>query len=300
MRTVPNDFAVHSMHCYFVLAGDSELPILYHVERVRDGRSFITRTVQARQRGRPIFTTTISFSRANSGGKKKLEHASPMPNVPLVDDAPGSRFSQAAGGGPFESRKAGIGNRHSLNPTDKRLRRFFRARGHISDAGGHQAHLSALAYITDSYLIGSVSRVHDIPRFTSRAELEKALNALKNPSDLDDEDISRALKELKEGEAEDLRRRLEGALSKADSGKIDPEQKQVGMMVSLDHSIYFHNPWNFRADEWILTEIESPWAGEGRGLAIQKIWSQDGTLIATCTQEGVVRLKQDEAPRSKI
>ena len=114
MRTVPNDFAVHSMHCYFVLAGDSELPILYHVERVRDGRSFITRTVQARQRGRPIFTTTISFSRANSGGKKKLEHASPRPNVPLVDDIQSSGFSQAAGGGPFESRKAGIGNRMSI------------------------------------------------------------------------------------------------------------------------------------------------------------------------------------------
>lgn len=141
--------------------------------------------------------------------------------------------------------------------------------------------------MTDSYFIGSVSRVHDIPRFTSRAELEKALNALKNPSDLDDEDISRALRELKEEEATELRRRLEGALSRAADEKSPPpeQHKQVGMMVSLDHSIYFHNPWAFRADEWMLTEIESPWAGEGRGLAIQKIWSQDGTLIATCTQE---------------
>jgi acyl-CoA thioesterase len=176
---------------------------------------------------------------------------------------------------------------HSPHPFDKRLRRFFRAKGQISDDGSHQAHLSALAYVTDSYFIGSVSRVHDIPRFTSRAELEKALNALKNPSDLDDEDISRALRELKEEEAAELRRRLEGALSRATEEKSPPpeQHKQVGMMVSLDHSIYFHNPWAFRADEWMLTEIESPWAGEGRGLAIQKIWSQDGTLIATCTQE---------------
>lgn len=177
-----------------------------------------------------------------------------------------------------------IGTGNSLNPADKRLRRIFRSRGRISDEGGHQAHLSALAYITDSYLIGSVSRVHDIPRFTSRKELEKALNALKNPSDLDDEDIARALKELKEGEADQLRRRLEGALSQASDEKKS-DQKEVGMMVSLDHSIYFHNPWEFRADEWMLSEMESPWAGEGRGLAIQKIWSQDGTLIATCTQE---------------
>lgn len=116
MRTVPADFAVHSMHCYFVLAGDSEIPILYHVERVRDGRSFITRTVQARQRGRPIFTTTLSFSKANSGGKKQLQHASSMPAVPLpTESAPGQqKFDvDSSRDGPFESARAGIVNRES-------------------------------------------------------------------------------------------------------------------------------------------------------------------------------------------
>ncbi|OQD78353.1 hypothetical protein PENDEC_c001G05870 [Penicillium decumbens] len=302
MRTVPTDFAVHSMHCYFVLAGDSEIPILYHVERVRDGRSFVTRTVQARQRGRPIFTTTLSFSRVGSGGEKTINHAVPKPDIPLPEDAqPGTvRALSDASGGPFESRKAGIVNRHSPNPGDKRIRRFIRAVGPISDEGGYQAHLSALAYITDSYFIGTVSRVHDIPRFSSPAELQKLLKALKNPSDLDDEDIAKALQELKEEEAADLRRRLEGALNDAANGKIKEDHREVGMMVSLDHSIYFHNPRAFRADEWMLIEMESPWAGEGRGLAIQKIWSKDGVLIATCTQEGVVRLKQDKPPLSKI
>lgn len=115
MRTVPADFAVHSMHCYFVLAGDSQMPILYHVERVRDGRSFITRTVQARQRGRPIFTTTLSFSRVGSGGEKTLTHAASKPDIPLPEDAPAGsiRALDNAGGGPFESRKAGIVNRTS-------------------------------------------------------------------------------------------------------------------------------------------------------------------------------------------
>ncbi|KAJ5722705.1 hypothetical protein N7488_000740 [Penicillium malachiteum] len=296
MRTVPADFAVHSMHCYFVLAGDSELPILYHVERVRDGRSFVTRTVQARQRGRPIFTTTLSFSRVGSGGEKTLNHATPMPDVKIPDTLPGTvRALSDAGGGPFESKRAGIINR-THNPEDKRVRRFVRARGRVSEEGGFQAHLSALAYITDSFFIGTVSRVHDIPRFSSPAELEQVLKALKNPSDLDDEDIRKALQELKEEEASDLRRRLEGALSNAST----QEHKEVGMMVSLDHSIYFHNPRAFRADEWMFFEMESPWAGEGRGLAVQKIWSQNGTLIATCTQEGVVRLKQDKPPLSKI
>lgn len=55
MATVDSTvYTVHSMHCYFVLAGDGETPVVYYVERVRDGKSFVTRTVQARQRGKVI------------------------------------------------------------------------------------------------------------------------------------------------------------------------------------------------------------------------------------------------------
>ena len=72
-------FLIHSMHCYFVLAGDSSIPILYHVERVREGKSFLTRTVQARQRGKCIFTTTASFMREGSGGEVALNHGWDMP-----------------------------------------------------------------------------------------------------------------------------------------------------------------------------------------------------------------------------
>ena len=72
-------FLIHSMHCYFVLAGDSSIPILYHVERVREGRSFLTRTVQARQRGKCIFTTTASFMREGSGGDIALSHGWDIP-----------------------------------------------------------------------------------------------------------------------------------------------------------------------------------------------------------------------------
>ena len=57
------------------------------------------------------------------------------------------------------------------------------------------------------------------------------------------------------------------------------------MMVSLDHTIYFHNPKEFRADDWLLTEMESPWSGDGRGLVFQRIYTQTGVLIATCVQE---------------
>lgn len=94
------------MHCYFVLAGEADFPIIYHVERVRDGRSFATRTVQARQQGRPIFSTTLSFTRETSAGERTLEHAPSMPAVPFPHNEP----LEVVAGGPFEVRRAGVVN----------------------------------------------------------------------------------------------------------------------------------------------------------------------------------------------
>jgi hypothetical protein len=74
---------------------------------------------------------------------------------------------------------------------------------------------------------------------------------------------------------------------------VRDRRPEIGMMVSLDHSIYFHSPRDFRADEWLLAEAETPWAGDGRGFVLQKIFTKDGKLVASCVQEGVVRLKQD-------
>jgi acyl-CoA thioesterase-2 len=80
-RTVDPDRAVHSLHAYFLRPGDPSVPIVYPVERVRDGRSFTTRRVVAQQRGRPIFFMSASFQAAEPG----LEHQDPMPQVPGPD-----------------------------------------------------------------------------------------------------------------------------------------------------------------------------------------------------------------------
>ena len=101
-KTVDPDFTVHSMHCYFVLAGNAEIPIIYHVERVRSGKSFATRTVQARQRGKVIFTTTMSFVRQNSGGAKKVEHVTPMADVPGPNEGMDD-MEHPSGHSPFQS-----------------------------------------------------------------------------------------------------------------------------------------------------------------------------------------------------
>lgn len=71
----------HSLHAYFLLGGDPHEPIFFEVERLRDGRSFTTRRVVARQKGEAIFTMVASFHEAEPG----LNHAATAPSVPLPD-----------------------------------------------------------------------------------------------------------------------------------------------------------------------------------------------------------------------
>ncbi|MFI9200237.1 acyl-CoA thioesterase II [Streptomyces sp. NPDC053048] len=77
-RTVPADRQAHSLHSYFLRPGDPEVPIVYTVDRIRDGRSFTTRRVVAVQHGQPIFHLSASFQREEEG----MEHQEPMPGAP--------------------------------------------------------------------------------------------------------------------------------------------------------------------------------------------------------------------------
>lgn len=275
-ETVPEDFLPHSCHCYFLLAGSSTIPILYYVERVRDGKSFATRTVQARQRGKCIFTTTISFSRATPQAKE-VRHAAPLPGgvTPPADDwddEPGALRE-----GPLQSHRievTGI-NDPGTKPHERKCRQWMRCRGKISGEappeepgqgqgmGNAKTHLNALAYMSDSYFIGTVSRIHGLWRYPFPPSRVPDLPAAQ----------ARMVSQLCE---------FEGMGAEPAGWEGRP---QVGMMVSLDHSIYFHEPRRVRADEWMFTEMESPWSGEGRGVVMQRIFAADGTLLASCVQE---------------
>jgi acyl-CoA thioesterase-2 len=83
VRTVESR-APHSMHAYFLLPGDPQVPIIYDVDRIRDGKSFTTRRVTARQHGHPIFSTLVSFHNDEPG----LDHQMPMPKVPPPESLP--------------------------------------------------------------------------------------------------------------------------------------------------------------------------------------------------------------------
>lgn len=83
-RTVPDDRAVHSLHAYFLRPGDPAVPILYEVDRIRDGGSFTTRRVVAIQHGKAIYSMSASFQTQEDG----LEHQTTMPDVPAPEDLP--------------------------------------------------------------------------------------------------------------------------------------------------------------------------------------------------------------------
>ena len=84
VRTVPAERSAHSLHAYFLLPGDPKVPIVYEVERIRDGGSFTTRRVKGIQHGRAMFAMSISFQKAEAG----FDHQSQMPKVPLPEDLP--------------------------------------------------------------------------------------------------------------------------------------------------------------------------------------------------------------------
>lgn len=94
-QTVDAEVFVHSLHSYFLRPGDTSIPIVYDVERIRDGRSFSTRRVVARQHGRPIFYLTASFHIDELG----FDHQDTMPPVPAPEDCPsiGEMFRQLTG-----------------------------------------------------------------------------------------------------------------------------------------------------------------------------------------------------------
>src|SRR5450631_404782 len=84
VRTVEASRPPHSMHAYFLLAGDPKVPIIYDVDRIRDGKSFTTRRVVAIQHGRAIFSMSVSFHVDEPG----LTHQAKMPEVPGPEQLP--------------------------------------------------------------------------------------------------------------------------------------------------------------------------------------------------------------------
>ena len=160
-RTVDDDRAVHSLHAYFLRPGDPNVPVLYEVDRIRDGRSFTTRRVAAIQHGRAIFHMSASFHIAEPG----FDHLDEMPDVPEPDGLPTRQERFAAAGiedtyGPSALDVRYITNdpfnrREALPPTQ---RVWFRANGDLPD--GQVLHTCLLTYASDMTLLDTTLLPH--------------------------------------------------------------------------------------------------------------------------------------------
>jgi acyl-coenzyme A thioesterase 1/2/4 len=292
-KTVPAEFLVESMHCHFFIAAKSDVPVFYHVERIRDGRSIVTRSVRAMQTGKCIFSATVSFAGALPRGTQTLEHQ-PLTPLSTVGSVIQSRQRSATGlvddACPFESIRLPADDGHK-RPELQRLRNVVRGRfdtkrpKRSSPHNDTNMHLASLAYISDNYFIGTVHRVHGASRFNNKPVVGRIVNSLS--ANHRDEAASRF-------EALASEESAEMTSSGAISSVAGAERPKIEMMASIDHTIFFHNQAAVATDDWMVSEMEALWAGQERGLVLQRIWTSKGVLIATCIQEGLVRLSQKE------
>jgi acyl-CoA thioesterase-2 len=163
-RTVEPGRSVHSLHAYFLRAGDPGVPILYQVDRIRDGRSFTTRRVVAIQHGKAIFNLQASFQVPEVG----LDHQSPMPDAPPpaeLPDFPTRMAPYKAQFGSFFDRPRPLDVRYvDWNPPDRReplppyQRVWLRADGDLPD--DPVLHTCVLTYASDMTLLDTTLLPH--------------------------------------------------------------------------------------------------------------------------------------------
>jgi acyl-CoA thioesterase II len=235
--TVEPGRTVHSLHGYFLLAGLSDISVIYDVELTRDGGSFSTRRVVARQRAKPIFHMELSFHREEHG----FEHEIGLDiDVPEPDQLMSTRELATKFASRLPKSAQAIATQQSIvelkpvSPEDFFLRKAASSRGLYwiksasplpDDALTQQC---ALAYLSDYFLMSTVLLKHTVSMMSDQV-----------------------------------------------------------MMASLDHAIWFHRPC--RADDWLLVDAISPFAGGARGLTRAQFFDRQRRLVASVVQEGLVR-----------
>ena len=185
-RTVSPDRPVHSLHAYFIRPGDPAVPLIYTVERVRDGRSFTTRRVSAVQHGKTIFILSASFHRPEEG----YEHADPMPPAPAPETIRPSaeRLAEALGledmpchlrDSPIDVRTVGpISIEAERDPSLRTRERlvWLRVNGELPD--NPLLHVCLMTYASDIALLDTVLVRHATSWYsgrTSGASLDHAM-----------------------------------------------------------------------------------------------------------------------------
>ena len=185
-RTVEAERVVHSLHAYFLRAGDIEAPIIYDVDRSRDGKSFSVRRVVAIQHGQPIFFLAASFQKQEDGAEHQLsmpevpkpEDIEPSPAVPerVLAKLPTKVQRWLSRMGPFEFRH--VYPRDELNPPKRPpfQQVWFRLSERVGDAP--ELHRTLLAYASDFQLLGTATFPHGISYYQPNVQMASLDHAL--------------------------------------------------------------------------------------------------------------------------
>lgn len=163
-QTVAEGLVLHSMHAYFMRPGDVSRPVIYDVESLRDGRSFVSRRITARQHGHAIYSCQASFQVVEPG----LDHHSEMPPVPgpegLESDA------ERRGRQPHPRPMAWPIEYRQVTPMEENVTAappcnhiWMRAAGALPD--GLALHQQLLAFASDAHLLFTTLRPHGVSRF---------------------------------------------------------------------------------------------------------------------------------------
>ena len=237
------DRPAHSLHAYFLYGGDVNAPILYQVDRLRDGKSFVSRQVRAIQHGRTIFTAMISFAHPEEGLNYQIsEPEYPAPEEVKSEAELKKMFVEFV---PENVRASFMRDRHiDIRP--------------IEPSNPFQPQPEAPSYA--HYL-----RTHDrISAEVDETSLHQAIAAFYSDYTL-----------------------MTTALRPHGLSYLSPSLQ----CASIDHAMYFHKP--FRADEWMLYDMDATVSASSRGLNFGRMW-QNGELVCSTTQEGLIRIREIE------
>uniref|UniRef100_A0A158PA58 Acyl-CoA thioesterase II n=1 Tax=Angiostrongylus cantonensis TaxID=6313 RepID=A0A158PA58_ANGCA len=263
--TVGSGFLPNSLHSYFVQSGNVHMPILYMVDRIRDGRSFCTRLVKAVQNGDAIFTVQISFHKTEPDS---ISHQLKMPEVIGPDGLlDWNHLMEEAGKNPH------------LHPAASAMIRFKRKE------------------IPPAFFRIFSFRPVDVNSFLFQPSLT---DWNKVPS----QESFRSYMWIKANEniGDDPRLHVAAAAYISDATMIEtavrPHSRMgfiPSMALTLDHSIWMHSD-QFRIDDWLLYENHSTIASGARTLIEGKLWTRNGRLVFSTAQEALIRAPRRENP----
>lgn len=236
-QTVLGNFILHSMHAYFMRPGDPVRAVIYDVELIREGRSFLTRRVTARQHGAAIFSCQLSYQKPEQG----LDHQAPMPHV--------------------------------IGPENLRTEAQMLAGEWLKSTSTLPDQRVPTEWPIDFWPVDPVDFRNPKPQ----APLSQVW--MRTPEPLPD-DLALHQQLLAFASDHNI---LVTALRPHGVTFMTPGLQ----FATIDHAIWFHRP--FRIDDWLLYETESPSASNARGFAIGRVYQRDGTLVASVTQEGLLR-----------